>query len=235
MSKTIVTVINQKGGVGKSTTSASLACNIVRLLPAASVLLIDGDPQGDLATLLKLKFNVEPVTTNDVLLRPNGPIWPSYGIGMQGRLSFTPSSFDLDNIESEIRKSGDNLFECVRRKLSGAAAEYVIIDCSPSFRDLNKAFIAASDYVIIPTLPEPLSLPSVQRTALLVKMMADAAERERVYPGVSQYRRSLELGPDEAMQTVLRGSVRELRKNGKRVHPASERALDYFRRAGAES
>ena len=65
--------------------------------------------------------------------------------------------------------------------------------------------------------------------------LADAAERERVYPGVSQYRRSLELGPDEAMQTVLRGSVRELRKNGKRVHPASERALDYFRRAGAES
>lgn len=177
MSKTVVTVINQKGGVGKSTTSASLACNIVRLLPAASVLLIDGDPQGDLATLLKLKFNVEPVTTNDVLLRPNGPIWPSYGIGVQGRLSFTPSSFDLDNIESEIRKSGDNLFECVRRKLSFVTADYVIIDCSPSFRDLNKAFIAASDYVIIPTLSEPLSLPSVQRTALLVKMMADAAEK----------------------------------------------------------
>ena len=177
MSKKIVTVINQKGGVGKSTTSASLACNIVRLLPAAYVQLIDGDPQGDLATLLKVQFKEEPVTTNDVLLRSYGPVWPSYGIGAQGRLSFTPSSFDLDNIESEIRKSGDNIFDCVRRKLSGVMTEYVIIDCSPSFRDLNKAFIAASDYVIIPTLSEPLSLPSVQRTALLVKMMADAAEK----------------------------------------------------------
>lgn len=179
MSKTIVTVINQKGGVGKSTTSASLACNIVRLLPAASVLLIDGDPQGDLSTLLKLQFKVDPVTTKDVLVGSYGRIWPSYGIGWNGRLSFSPSSFDLDNIEDEIRKIGDNLFDCVRRKLSPVAADYVIIDCSPSFRDLNKAFIAASDYVIIPTLPQPLSLPAVQRTALLVKMIGDAAKRSQ--------------------------------------------------------
>ena len=63
--------------------------------------------------------------------------------------------------------------------------------------------------------------------------LADAAERERIYPGVVQYRHALELGPDEAMQTVLRGAVRELRKNGKRVHPASERALDHFRKVVA--
>ena len=56
--------------------------------------------------------------------------------------------------------------------------------------------------------------------------LADATERERVYPGVQQYRRALTIGPDEAMRIVLKGSIKGLKHSGKRVHPASERALD---------
>lgn len=185
MSTRIITIINRKGGVGKSTTSASLTCNIVRnpteWFPCPSVSLIDADPQGDLTTLLRIGFKENPMTTKDALIRLMGPHWPAYGIGGERyTLLFTPSNEELDDIETDVRRIGENIFQLVRRKLEFIYTNFAIINCSPSFRSLNKAFIAASDYVIIPTLSEPLALESVQKTVSLVNQIAE--ENKIRYP-----------------------------------------------------
>ena len=150
---TIITVSNQKGGVGKTTTSAALASGI--FLTGRKVLGIDLDPQGNLGFCLGAGTD-HPYTILDVL---NG------SVPAKDALVHTEESCDL--LVSDITLSSSGLDqlpgrrECILRDALAPVMdqyEYIIIDTPPALNLLTVNAYSTSDFLIIPMSSDILSL-----------------------------------------------------------------------------
>ena len=166
----VISIANHKGGVGKTTTTASLGKALS--LEGKRVLLIDLDAQGNLSTLFLEKIPEETIFGSLVTKSPLPEI------SISKALSLVPSSPDLIGVERAI----STLFPDDRRKqvslLRGLLGEvrkrydYILIDCPPSLGDLTINALTASDGVIITLTAE--SLPTKGLSSLL-----DAIEKTR--------------------------------------------------------
>ncbi len=150
---TIITVSNQKGGVGKTTTSAALASGI--FLTGRKVLGIDLDPQGNLGFCLGAGTD-HPYTILDVL---NG------SVPVTDALVHTEHSCDLLVSDITLSSSGlDHLpgrRECILRDALAPVIdqyEYIIIDTPPALNLLTVNAYSTSDFLIIPMSSDILSL-----------------------------------------------------------------------------
>ena len=154
MAKTI-SVINQKGGVGKTTITFNLAKGLA--WKGAKVLVIDNDPQGNLTGAFlndptTLKANVLDLYSNE-------------------RVRITPEKIN-DNLfligaNIHLSKISDGEFDIIFRLKEGLetikqAFDYVLIDCLPAFGYLNMAALNAADFVLIPTKPAPFALAGLK-------------------------------------------------------------------------
>jgi chromosome partitioning protein len=144
----IISVVNQKGGVGKTTLTFNLAWGLADR--NYNVLALDNDPQGNLTSA----FGESPEKLDRTILNiyQDSNIEP-YEINP--RLHFIPANIHLAKI-------ADSDFEIIF-KLKEALLKYlsydlIIIDCLPSFGYLNMAALNASDLVLIPTNPSPFAL-----------------------------------------------------------------------------
>ena len=153
MAVTIV-LTNQKGGVGKTTTTAALAAGLAE--EGKRVLAVDLDPQGNLGFSLGLDIDTDQAATIYEVLRNRVPI--------RGALHETevcdviPSNILLSQAEIELQT--DNRVMLLQESLKEVAADYdyVVIDTPPSLNILTMNAYAASDYLIIPMAAEILSL-----------------------------------------------------------------------------
>ncbi len=161
----IISIANQKGGCGKTTTAANLGA---LLSLKHKVLLVDIDPQGNLTTHFGVNKASQKHTIYDVLL--NGRIEES--IIRKDGIDLVPSTIDLAGAEVELTgKIGreyilDNELKRIARKY-----DFVIIDTPPSLGIFTINSLVASDYVLIPVQAEFFALEGLTQLMRVIELV----------------------------------------------------------------
>jgi len=154
MAKTI-SIINQKGGVGKTTITFNLAKGLAG--KGYKVLVIDNDPQGNL--------------TGALLDDPTAMKANVLGLYDPEQDKITPEKINdklfLIGADIHLSKVSDSEFDIIFRLKEGLEKlkqdyDFVLIDCLPAFGFLNMAALNAADFVLIPTKPAPFALAGLK-------------------------------------------------------------------------
>jgi chromosome partitioning protein len=158
----IITVANQKGGVGKTTTAINLATALAAI--GETVLLIDLDPQGNASTGLGIDRRDRSLSSYDVLTGGVGIVEASIPTSVPG-LFLVPSTLDLLGVEMEIAGYPDRALR-LRNAIATAEPDsfsYVLVDCPPSLNLLTINSMAAADSVLVPLQCEFFALEGLSQ------------------------------------------------------------------------
>jgi chromosome partitioning protein len=172
----ILVIANQKGGVGKTTTTINLGTALAAI--GERVLVVDLDPQGNASTGLGIAAKDRRSTTYDVMTqaaRLRDAVVPT----VVPRLHIAPSSMDLLGVELELATAGDRgyrLREALRRLELEADAgaegyDYILIDCPPSLNLLTVNAMAAADAVLVPLQCEFFALEGLSQLLRTVEQV----------------------------------------------------------------
>ncbi len=156
MKTKVVSVINQKGGVGKTTTTYNLAS--LYASDGMKVLVIDSDPQASLT----LMMGINPLSTDDNLSAVYGgkPIKECIYDSPVENLSYIPSCISLAKAERDLQSALMGRELKIKKAIEqlNDSFDYIFIDCSPALGLLTINALVASDYVIIPCETTDLAL-----------------------------------------------------------------------------
>lgn len=154
----IISCINQKGGVAKTTSALNIAAGIAMVEKDKKVIVLDLDPQCSLTILLGFEPADFQVTITDVLNQTNSINNIVYTSGMLDNLYIIPASPLLAASETFLAKTKDG-YLYLRDVLSDIEEEfdYVIIDCPPQLSYLTISALAASTDYLVPCTAEYLA------------------------------------------------------------------------------
>ena len=161
MDKKIISVINQKGGVGKTTTIINLAAGLT--MKGKKILVIDLDPQGNATTGLGLSNTESSELTIYSVLNGNKKISEVIQTTKFENLNLVTSNVDLSGLEVETAGDTRRAFK-LKDELgpilndSGASYDYILIDCPPSLSLLTIMALVASDELVVPLQTEFFAL-----------------------------------------------------------------------------
>lgn len=158
----IITIANQKGGVGKTTTAINLATALAAI--GERVLIVDLDPQGNASTGLGIERRDRKLSSYD-LLAGGHTILETVQETAVPNLFIVPSTMDLLGVEMEIAQQPDRVFK-LRRALNSPEAlafSYILVDCPPSFNLLTMNAMAAAHSVLVPLQCEFFALEGLSQ------------------------------------------------------------------------
>ena len=167
MAPRIITLANQKGGVGKTTTAINLATALAAI--GERVLIVDLDPQGNASTGLGVDRRARDVSSYDLMV---GEATVAQAAMMTDvpRVALVPSTLDLLGVEQTISQQPDRAFKLRNafKQLDQISIEeqpvsYVIIDCPPSLNLLTVNALVAADAVLVPMQCEFFALEGLSQ------------------------------------------------------------------------
>ena len=146
MNKNIIAIINQKGGVGKTTSSINIAAGLAR--KGQKTLLIDLDPQAHSTIGLGIEPETFQVSISDVLAKKK-PIKDVILSTQMENLFVVPSHIRLDKIEQQLTPE---LFRetFLHKAIQNSGFDFIVIDCRPTLGTLTINALYASNFIIVP-------------------------------------------------------------------------------------
>ena len=236
----VVAIINQKGGVGKTTTSTNLAHAIAKT--GKQVTLIDLDPQGHLGVSLGVR-NLKLAGVDEVML-DNSSITDCL-IPVRDNLQMLVAGSRLQEIE-QLSEGGVNRGHLLRKALYKQCLDqdYIFIDCPPSSGLLVANALFAADEILIPMSSDFLALQGLSHMMGTIKRFETALQKKyRLFLVMSRYATTRRISkevlgtilahfPEQVLNTVIRETalLAECPSFGKTIleyRPRSRSARDF--------
>lgn len=178
----IFSIVNQKGGVGKTTTAVNLATSFAQL--KKKVLLVDIDPQGNASTGFGIEQSQRQKTIYEILIGECS-IKESITPTRVPKLKIVTATVDLSACEIELTNIAHREF-LLKQALSEIIHDfdYIFIDCPPSLGTLTINALAASDSILIPMQCEFFSLEGLSHLLTTLELVKDNLNGDLTIGGI---------------------------------------------------
>ncbi len=181
----IIAIVNQKGGVGKTTTTINLGAALAA--KGKSVLIVDLDPQGNASTGLALEPSDRRMTTYELLLE-DAAIEDVIVETATNRLFLAPATTDLSSADMQLVANEKRVFllrdALHQPSINGFNFDFILVDCPPSLNLLTLNAMVAADSVLIPLQSEFFALEGLSQLMLSIREIRQTANPDLRIEGV---------------------------------------------------